>query len=89
MAKKAGRKRLGRPKTTGKGHLIGLRCHKPFLAAVDEWREEQDEKPSRPAAIVRLAELGLKAENPPAKIQEKDPKSLADSYRPMESDDGD
>jgi hypothetical protein len=61
MAKKVSRKRRGRPTTTGKGKLIGLRCHKPFLAAVDEWREEQDEKPSRPAAIVRLAEVGLKA----------------------------
>ena len=61
MAKKVYHKRRGRPVTTGKGDLIGLRCHKPFLTAVDEWREEQDEKLSRPAAIVRLAEIGLKA----------------------------
>ena len=61
MAKKVARKRRGRPTTTGKGQLIGLRCHKPFLAAVDEWRDEQGDKLSRPAAIVRLAELGLKA----------------------------
>jgi hypothetical protein len=27
---------------------------------VDEWRDEQGDKLSRPAAIVRLAELGLK-----------------------------
>jgi hypothetical protein len=61
MAKKVARKRRGRPTTTGKGKLIGLRCHKPFLTAVDEWREEQRDQPSRPAAIVRLAEIGLKA----------------------------
>ena len=60
MAKKVARKRRGRPTTTGKGQLIGLRCHKPFLDSVDNWRAGQDGKLSRPAAIVRLAELGLK-----------------------------
>jgi hypothetical protein len=87
MAKKAARKRRGRPKTTGKGHLIGLRCHKPFLAAVDEWRDEQDEKPSRPAAIVRLAELALRSVNPTAKTGEKDPSSIENRYPPMSDDD--
>ena len=66
MAKKVTRKRRGRPPATGKGQLIGLRCYKPFLTAVDEWREEQDEKPSRPAAIVRLAEIGLSSVKPTA-----------------------
>jgi hypothetical protein len=62
MARKPKRNgKRGPLRTTGPGKLIGLRCHAPFLAAVDEWREEQDEKPSRPAAIVRLAEIGLKA----------------------------
>jgi hypothetical protein len=87
MAKKVVRKRRGRPRTTGKGKFIGLRCHKPFLAAVDEWREEQDEKPSTPAAIVRLAELGLRAEKPPAKIPEKDPTNLKERYQASEDDD--
>jgi hypothetical protein len=50
----------GRPVTTGKGELVGLRCHKPFLEAVDSWRDTREL--SRPAAIVRLAEVGLKAE---------------------------
>jgi len=61
MTKKAPRKRRGRPATTGKGQLIGLRCHKPFLAAVDTWRAKQGDELSRPAAIVRLAGIGLKA----------------------------
>ena len=53
------RVRRGRPVTTGKGQLVGLRCHGRFLQAVDGWREREDDKPSRPAAIIRLAELGL------------------------------
>ena len=32
-----------------------------LVAPVDEWRDEQTDKPSRPAAIVRLAAIGLKA----------------------------
>jgi hypothetical protein len=80
MAKKAARKRRGRPATTGKGKLIGLRCHKAFLAAVDAWRSKQGDL-SRPAAIVRLAELALAAEKPPAKIQEKDPTRLASTHQ--------
>jgi hypothetical protein len=58
MAKKIKRGR-GRPRSTGKGELVGLRCHKPFLQAVDKWRASQENKPSRPAAIVRLAEISL------------------------------
>lgn len=49
----------GRPLTTGKGVLVGMRCHSPFLSAGDRWRAGQADKPSRPAAIVRLAEIGL------------------------------
>jgi hypothetical protein len=59
MAKKVRPRGRGRPATTGKGALVGLRCHPPFLKAVDTWREREDDKPSRPAAIVRLAEIGL------------------------------
>jgi hypothetical protein len=29
------------------------------LRAIDGWREREEGKPSRPAAIIRLAELGL------------------------------
>jgi hypothetical protein len=52
-------KRRGPPRTTGPGTLVGLRCHVPFLKAVDDWRARQDDKPTRPAAIMRLAEAGL------------------------------
>lgn len=49
----------GRPKTTGRGHLIGVRAHADFLAALDRWRAAQPVPPSRPAAIVYLAKIGL------------------------------
>jgi hypothetical protein len=65
MAKKARAKRRGRQATTGKGTLISLRCHQPFLQAVDGWREKQEDNPTRPAAIARLAELGLLVSRPP------------------------
>jgi hypothetical protein len=65
MAKKA--KRRGRPKTTGKGVLVGVRCHPDFLAALDRWRAEQPRQPgqaralTRPEAIRWLADLALTA----------------------------
>ncbi len=39
--------------------VIGVRCQAEFLMAVDTWREQQEALLSRPAAIRRLAELGL------------------------------
>ena len=58
-AKGPAKAKRGRPITTGKGELVGCRCHKPFLESVDRWRA--GEGLSRPAAIVRLAEKGLAA----------------------------
>jgi hypothetical protein len=46
--------------TTGTGEQVKLRCHKPFLDAVDGWRA--DRELTRPAAIVQLAEIGLDVE---------------------------
>jgi hypothetical protein len=54
-------KRRGRPKSTGVGTLIGVRLLPDPLAAVDAWREAQDDKPTRPEAIRRLVDLALKA----------------------------
>lgn len=50
----------GRPVTTGKGVGILLRVHAPFISKVDKWAEAQPDSPSRPEAIRRLAEAGLK-----------------------------
>jgi hypothetical protein len=52
-------KQLGRPKTTGKGRLFGVRLHAPQIALLDAWIAEQHDKPSRPEAIRRLIALGL------------------------------
>jgi hypothetical protein len=51
----------GRPRTTGVGTQIGMRWQGPELKAIDEWRREQTDLPTRPQAIRRLVEAGLAA----------------------------
>jgi hypothetical protein len=64
---------MGKPGPTpkgGPGTTIGVRCQKPFLDAVDEWRLKQRGQvvtPSRAAALRFLAERGLEAEKRGAK----------------------
>jgi|EndMetStandDraft_4_1072995.scaffolds.fasta_scaffold206959_2 hypothetical protein len=54
------KKRRGRPVTTGKGTLIGVRLLDDPLAALDGWIAEQKEPDlTRPEAIRRLIEIGL------------------------------
>ena len=56
------KKKRGRPVTTGKGTLIGVRILDDPLAALDGWIEKQKEPDlKRPEAIRRLVELGLSA----------------------------
>jgi hypothetical protein len=56
------KKKRGRPVTTGRGTLIGVRLLDAPLAALDDWIEQHKEPDlSRPEAIRRLVELGLKA----------------------------
>jgi hypothetical protein len=58
MAKE--RRKVGRPKTTGPGTQVVLRCHEDFLAAVDQWRGRQNgDKLTRARAIMQLAWLAL------------------------------
>lgn len=53
-------KRRGRPVTTGKGQLVGVRLLPPALAALDTWIARQPEpKPSRPEAVRRLLAAAL------------------------------
>ena len=48
-------KKIGRPVTTGKGELIGVRLHEPALGDLDAWIAAQPEpRLSRPEAIRRL-----------------------------------
>ena len=51
----------GRPVTTGTGTIVGVRMLDRPLAALDTWIAKQKEPElSRPEAIRRLVELGLK-----------------------------
>jgi len=52
--------KMGRPKTTGPGEPQVVRMHDQELEAIDDWIAAQGEKISRPEAIRRLVELGLK-----------------------------
>ena len=55
------KKSRGRPKTTGTGVQIGMRWQSPELTLIDGWIERHAPDLSRPEAIRRLVELGLKA----------------------------
>jgi hypothetical protein len=53
---------MGRP--TVDSEPVTVRVERQRLAVLDEWRRAQPDLPSRPEAIRRLIELGLKvAEN--------------------------
>ena len=53
---------VGRPRTTGPGTGILVKMHDRHLSAIDTWIAKQKERDlSRPEAIRRLVELGLKA----------------------------
>ena len=52
-------KRRGRPKV--ESEPVNVRIIKSGLENIDAWRRTQEDLPSRPEAIRRLVELGLKA----------------------------
>jgi hypothetical protein len=49
------------PPPTGKGVQVVVRMQPAPLAALDAWVAKQKDQPSRPEAMRRLVELGLKA----------------------------
>ena len=57
------KKKRGRPATTGKGRQIGMRWQDMQLSAIDSWGERH-RVATRPEAIRRLVELGLKVKMP-------------------------
>jgi hypothetical protein len=58
------RKKRG-PLATGKGEPVVVRMHQPMLTGLDRWIEKQEPPyPTRPEAIRRLVEFGLKAKTP-------------------------
>jgi hypothetical protein len=52
-------KKRGRPKTTGKGELIGVRILPPLSKRLDAWISGCVPRPSRPEAIRKFVEWGL------------------------------
>lgn len=42
-----------------KGTLVGTRFQPDLLSAVDSWRKNQEDLPTRPEAVRRLVELGM------------------------------
>jgi hypothetical protein len=55
------KKKMGRP-ATGIGTMIGVRLQPDQLAALDSWIEHQPDTLSRPEAVRRLVEKGLKGQ---------------------------
>jgi hypothetical protein len=53
------KKRRGRPEV--ESEAVNVRIVKSGLESIDAWRRTQEDLPSRPEAIRRLVELGLKA----------------------------
>jgi len=53
------KKRRGRPTTTGKGFLIGVRLQPAQLARLDTWIAEQEKPYTRPQAIRAMIEAIL------------------------------
>ena len=56
------KKRRGRPVTTGKGTLIGVRLHSRHLKALDAWIAKQKPAVTRPEAIRALLAEALDVE---------------------------
>jgi hypothetical protein len=61
------KKGRGRP-ATGQGTLVGVRLQPDDLSELDDWISEQDEPFTRPEAIRRLVEMGLKAQTPASPV---------------------
>jgi len=55
-----------------------VRLQPPELAAVDTWRDQQEDQPSRPEAVRRLVRKGLEAEP----VQQKPPKGRKGARKP-------
>ena len=56
---------IGRPKTTGPGTGVLVKMHDHHLDALDNWiAKQKGPELTRPEAVRRLVELGLKAKAP-------------------------
>jgi hypothetical protein len=57
---KKSKAKIGRPGTTGSGQPVLVRMHKHQLVAIAAWIAARKDAISRPEAIRRLVDLGLK-----------------------------
>jgi hypothetical protein len=48
-----------KPRSATTGTLVGTRFQPMLLDALDMWRKEQNDLPTRPEAVRRLVELGM------------------------------
>ncbi|EMR0618761.1 hypothetical protein [Pseudomonas aeruginosa] len=55
-----------RRRATTTGTLVGTRFQAALLEAIDSWRKEQDDLPTRPEAVRRLVELGMTHDTAPS-----------------------
>jgi hypothetical protein len=55
------KKKRGPPSQGGRNSPQLVRMEDSLTSAIDNWREKQDDELSRPEAIRRLVEIGLKA----------------------------
>jgi len=49
-----------KPRAKAAGMLVGTRFQPDLLAAIDLWRKAQSDLPTRPEAVRRLVELGMR-----------------------------
>ena len=64
----APKRKPGRP-PTGRGVLLGVRCQPALLAELDSWRTAQPVPPTRPQALLYLAQQGLATTKSPKKTR--------------------
>lgn len=55
-----------RRRATTTGTLVGTRFQATLLEAIDSWRKDQTDLPTRPEAVRRLVELGMTSGIPPS-----------------------
>ncbi|MCF1182333.1 hypothetical protein L0E83_02645 [Marichromatium gracile] len=61
-----------RRRATTTGTLVGTRFQAALLEAIDCWRKEQVDLPTRPEAVRRLVELGITHDTAPsAEVSER------------------
>ena len=59
MVKSRDNMKTQKPRATETGTLVGVRLQAPQLAALDAWRKNQDDLPTRPEAVRRLLEAAV------------------------------